>query len=158
MKYLRTTQSPLVLILISCLCNMTLLIHTYIVQLTQIGVWITTIKMVQGMNLINNIARTTRLPSTTASFRTFRHIHNTAAWRKPNSARADEKATSSWPEGSSSHPHTDYHPVEGREGKTARLIFRIKPSDIPTELLPLFAAVGLAVVGATGYGVYACKY
>ncbi|EOR02720.1 hypothetical protein J056_003282 [Wallemia ichthyophaga EXF-994] len=90
-------------------------------------------------------------PATATATTTARQIHRTAPLLKA----LDNKATSSWPEGSSSRPHTEYKPVEGREGKTARLIFRIKPSDIPMELLPLFAAVGFAVVGASAYGVYA---
>ena len=84
-----------------------------------------------------------------------RQLHFTPLALKPKELKVDNKPTSSWPEGSSSRPHTEYKPVEGREGKTARLVFRIKPSDIPTELLPLFAAVGFAVIGATAYGVYA---
>ena len=51
---------------------------------------------------------------------------------KSNDIKVDNKPTSSWPDGASSRPHTEHHNVEGREGKTARLIFRIKPSDIPT--------------------------
>ena len=57
---------------------------------------------------------------------------------KSNDIKVDNKPTSSWPDGASSRPHTEQHNVEGREGKTARLIFRIKPSDIPTGKKNIF--------------------